>query len=255
MLWLLLLLIAVLCVILTMQVYKMFIYTDADWAYDARMAEARELARLSALAGPFGMGSLLYPRPRISGGADTDTTSHANDVPKYYVEESDIDSHFVERVRDIVAKNKHKLKTPAGHTIQEASDKESANIHIYLKSRDEMNKLNTNKEYYSSGKVIWFSWTYQHPNPTIFIDGGNWLNGVDASGLSLDEYREYVINHELMHALGYDHQKCNSSTASEDGVCPVMFQSTRGCPKGFKCGYIPTDVDYTSPIKGAYFVS
>jgi len=36
-------------------------------------------------------------------------------------------------------------------------------------------------------------------------------------------YRAYVVNHELGHALGYDHSK---SVAGE--ICPVMYQQTRG---------------------------
>ena len=55
-----------------------------------------------------------------------------------------------------------------------------------------------------------------------------------------------------MHALGYDHQKCDSNTAV-NGVCPILYQATRGCPDGFKCGYEVLPVDYNDKISGSYF--
>jgi hypothetical protein len=52
--------------------------------------------------------------------------------------------------------------------------------------------------------------------------------------------------------LGFDHQPCNNDTAP-NGICPVLYQSTRGCPTGFKCGYEVTKFDYNKKIKGSYF--
>ena len=50
-----------------------------------------------------------------------------------------------------------------------------------------------------------------------------------------------------MHALGYDHQPCNTTTAT-NGRCPIMYQSTIGCPEGFKCGYNISAADYTKRL-------
>ena len=58
----------------------------------------------------------------------------------------------------------------------------------------------------------------------IDINSGRWFGGSEASGLPLDQYRQYVINHEVGHALGcrqHAHQ-------CVDGVAPVMMQQTKG---------------------------
>lgn len=135
------------------------------------------------------------------------------------------------------------------HKIKEVSDKNIADIEIYLMSRADMiAKRGKELEMYpGTNKPIYFSWTYQHPKPTIFIDETNWLYSVEESGLSVENYRTYVIQHEFMHALGYDHQVCDANTAP-NGICPIMYQSTRGCPKGFKCGYNITKFDYEKKL-------
>lgn len=86
----------------------------------------------------------------------------------------------------------------------------------------------------------------------IEIDEGNW-RGDNRSGLSIDEYKQYVILHEFLHAFGYDHQECNESTihiVNGEKRCPIMYQSTKGPPPGtdFKCGFIPNPkVDFNTP--------
>ena len=107
--------------------------------------------------------------------------------------------------------------------------------------------ITLNNEKYPDGTPIKFSTTTQGKNTKPFIDinADNWIYGVKQSGLTLDEYKIYIINHELGHALGYDHQKCDKKTV-ENGRCPIMYQSTRGCPPPYKCGYdkiTPSDLE------------
>ena len=156
----------------------------------------------------------------------------------YHAKDSPVDANFSQSVDRIIK------ESDIGFPLYSTS-LEDATIIIELLPRDEMVKLATSKpEYYPGTKNrIWFSWTFKRSKPLIQIDGNNWLYGVKESGLTLDQYRNYVIIHELMHAIGYDHQPCNSKTAP-DGICPIMYQSTRGCPKGFKCGYKTKTVDY-----------
>lgn len=58
----------------------------------------------------------------------------------------------------------------------------------------------------------------------IYLNIDNWRNGSSKSFLNLDDYRTYVINHEVGHILGKKHTKCPSSRSK----APVMMQQTLG---------------------------
>lgn len=79
---------------------------------------------------------------------------------------------------------------------------------------------------YIHGKKIYFSVTFfkQKP-PLILLDPYNYQYGVKESGLSVANYRKYLINHEFAHALGKNHLKCYPGQ-----VCPVLYQMTKGVP-------------------------
>jgi len=167
---------------------------------------------------------------------------------RYYVRSSPIDYDFVSSVKQIINSTNWRH-----YRVEESADEASADIVINLADRNEMEKWHTKKEYYPSGKEIRFSVTVQSKTrkPEIYIDAINWKDGVSESRLSLEQYRNYVIRHEFMHALGYDHQPCNINTAI-NGVCPILYQSTRGCPDGFKCGSQVTTVDFEKRLPVSY---
>lgn len=58
----------------------------------------------------------------------------------------------------------------------------------------------------------------------VMINLVRWLDGASSSGMPLDEYRRYVISHEVGHALGHDHVGC----PGPGQVAPVMLQQTLG---------------------------
>ena len=62
----------------------------------------------------------------------------------------------------------------------------------------------------------------------VMINLARWMEGAAPSGLSLADYRHYVISHEVGHALGHGHVDCPAAGAP----APVMVQQTislEGC--------------------------
>jgi hypothetical protein len=58
----------------------------------------------------------------------------------------------------------------------------------------------------------------------VMINLTRWLEGAAPSELPLEEYRQYLISHEVGHALGHHHEACPAPGA----VAPVMLQQTKG---------------------------
>lgn len=57
----------------------------------------------------------------------------------------------------------------------------------------------------------------------IWLNADRWLHGSAASKLSLEEYRQYMVSHEMGHSLGHEHAKCPGH-----GPAPIMMQQTLG---------------------------
>lgn len=57
----------------------------------------------------------------------------------------------------------------------------------------------------------------------IWLNADRWIRGAPRSRLPLEEYRQYMVSHEMGHSLGYEHAKCPGS-----GPAPVMLQQTLG---------------------------
>ncbi|MBA2280259.1 MAG: DUF3152 domain-containing protein, partial [Acidimicrobiia bacterium] len=57
----------------------------------------------------------------------------------------------------------------------------------------------------------------------VVLNLARWLEGTEAPGLELAAYREYILNHEVGHALGHPTVVCPAPGA----VAPVMMRLTR----------------------------
>lgn len=187
---------------------------------------------------------ILYKKPELIllfvNSNSSESLISAGSTTKYYIEDNPIEPDFIWETRKILSQNEKSLR----HSISEVRDANSADVIIKVVDRPTMIQHGRPQEFYPNGQPIYLSWTYYTRKPKeIWIDLDNWRFGVDESGLTLQQYRQYVILHEFLHALGYDHQPCESE------VCPLMYQSTKGCPRGSKCGYQITDLDFTKKIQ------
>ena len=61
-------------------------------------------------------------------------------------------------------------------------------------------------------------------NWDIALNGDRWSLGAAGAGMPLDQYRFYMVNHEVGHSLGEDHVAC----PQPGSVAPVMLQQTLG---------------------------
>jgi hypothetical protein len=61
----------------------------------------------------------------------------------------------------------------------------------------------------------------------IYLNAERWFHGSRESKLKLDDYRQYLVSHEMGHILGYEHEKCPCKGCK----APVMMQQTLGIGK------------------------
>ena len=58
----------------------------------------------------------------------------------------------------------------------------------------------------------------------MYLNADRWFHGAAASKLSLTDYRQYMVSHEIGHILGHDHKKCPCKNCP----APIMMQQTLG---------------------------
>ncbi|WP_226913334.1 DUF3152 domain-containing protein [Gephyromycinifex aptenodytis] len=61
-----------------------------------------------------------------------------------------------------------------------------------------------------------------HKNGKVMINAWRWVNGAETYGNDLDNYRIYLVSHEVGHSLGHSHAGCPGNGRP----APVMLQQT-----------------------------
>jgi hypothetical protein len=58
----------------------------------------------------------------------------------------------------------------------------------------------------------------------MYLCAERWFHGAPKSKLNLEDYRQYMVSHEMGHILGKDHSKC----PGKGHLAPIMLQQTLG---------------------------
>jgi hypothetical protein len=61
----------------------------------------------------------------------------------------------------------------------------------------------------------------------MYLNFFRWTQGASPSKLELEDYRQYMVSHEMGHILGRDHVDC----PREGSPAPIMTQQTKGIGK------------------------
>jgi Protein of unknown function (DUF3152) len=58
----------------------------------------------------------------------------------------------------------------------------------------------------------------------MYLNADRWFHGATPSKLSLHDYRQYMVSHEIGHILGHGHKTCPCKGC----LAPIMMQQTKG---------------------------
>lgn len=72
---------------------------------------------------------------------------------------------------------------------------------------------------------------------TVALNLARWESGIEEYSANLDIYRQYLVNHEVGHFLGYSHRKCPGTGE----LAPVMMQQTKGLGECLLNGWPTSD--------------
>lgn len=84
--------------------------------------------------------------------------------------------------------------------------------------------------------------------PRVYLNRARWTGALpNGSGMSLRNYRRYLVNHEVGHALGASHVKCERARDGSPVTSPVMLQQTKGT-----CGCVPSPWPNAEDVSAAF---
>lgn len=152
-------------------------------------------------------------------GGPGEVVGHEDSIRTYRVE---VEDGAGVPVGDFVAEVDRILSDPRGWTtadgigLQRVSDPDDAELIITLATPDLVDVLCfplVTEGHVSCAK-----------EGQAVINAERWHQGAPPSGLGLEDYRAYLISHEVGHLLGHDHEEC----PGPGELAPVMLQQTLG---------------------------
>ncbi len=89
--------------------------------------------------------------------------------------------------------------------------------------------------------AIEFSYTFFSTPSIVIIDNTNWSDLYTKLGISKQDYEQYVIFHEVGHAIGKKHKSIPDDITKP---YPIMYQTTLGLPDVKRFIPYPNESDY-----------
>src|SRR5690625_1807263 len=153
-------------------------------------------------------------------GGDSDATGP--DPQKYRVEVEEglpFDADVTAKIIDEILGDPRGWTAQGKHQLQRVTD-DSFDFRTLIASPDTVDKLCAPLR--TLGKVSCGR------DGRATLNAIRWAVGADSFADDLDNYRRYLVNHEVGHLLGYPHESCPNSGE----LAPIMVQQTRsteGC--------------------------
>jgi hypothetical protein len=122
---------------------------------------------------------------------------------------------FADRVEQVLSDPDHGWTSRGARRLQRVEDPARANVRVLLASPARVDRLCGRVGLNTAG--IYSCWTGRF----AALNSTRWFSGVSHIA-DLELYRDYLINHEVGHGLGYGHVGCPGSGR----LAPVMVQQT-----------------------------
>ncbi|MDO4910244.1 MAG: DUF3152 domain-containing protein [Corynebacterium sp.] len=143
-------------------------------------------------------------------------------VIRYTVDiENPIDTNAYGGDSAVVSLIENTLASPLSWTKDErfafihVSNADEANLHIQLVTPDTTHR-------YCGYTIAAETSCYTTEGERVIINEARWVRGATTFNGDVGSYRQYVVNHEVGHALGYQHVAC----PGDGQLAPVMMQQT-----------------------------
>lgn len=125
------------------------------------------------------------------------------------------DSHFADAVMDVLSSETSWIGT--GSFTLRRVDSGNPDFRVTLASQ-----MTTRKADFCGWQVQLEASCYNYLPGRVVINDARWMRGAYSFNGDLTSYRVYAINHEVGHALGFNHEACPSHGA----LAPIMMQQS-----------------------------